>query len=184
MLLASPWAYTILQSLHDTIGTIPSLYDDIFIVTREGARKGVITMISKSIQEVLRERIDPVLEAIITGLIETGAQPATGARKEDAVTKALTEALMVALITPPSRPAPTPAEAQLSPFGTTLANALAVALAPALAESLAPAIVTALSKMTPEEGSAQEKSAQEKSTQEGSLQEGSQGGGSDQPQYH
>lgn len=131
----------------------------------------------KPIHEVLRDRIDPVLEVIITGLIETGAQPGKGVREEDGVTKALTEALMVALITTPSRSAPTPAEAQLSPFGRTLADALAVALAPALAESLAPAIVKALSKMAQEE-----KLAQERSSQEESPQEGSQGEGHDQPQ--
>jgi len=136
-------------------------------------------MTSRSIQEALRERVDPVLEAIIRGLIETGSQPATATHKEDAVTKALTEALMVALITPPARQAPALAESQLSPFGATLANALAVALAPALAEALAPAIVTALSKMTAEEKPGQGKPGEEKSGQEGSPSEGS-----DQPQYH
>lgn len=138
-------------------------------------------MAGRSIQEALRERVDPVLEAIIRGLVETGSQPQVSAQKEDAITKALTEALMVALMTPPTRTTAMPAEAQLSPFGTTLANALAVALAPALAEALAPAIVTALGKVTLGEKAAQEKTGQgqEKPGQEGAPSEGSQQG-----EYH
>ena len=86
-------------------------------------------MTTNSGQTSTRERIDPMLETLIKGLIETGSYPKAASRTEDAVTAALTEAYMVSLITPER------AESQVSPFKTAI---LAAALAPAIAEVLAP----------------------------------------------
>ena len=132
-------------------------------------------MTNPSVQAAIHDRIDPVLEAIIQGLIASASYPETSAKMDDAVTQALTEALMVALMTPPATRPSKPA-AQVTPFATALASALATALAPALAETLTPAIVDALSKMASVE---KEKSGQEK-TGQGSAS----GEGSDQQEYH
>ena len=127
-------------------------------------------MTNTSVQAAIHDRIDPVLEAIIKGLIESASHPEMSAETDDAVTQALTEALMVALITPPSTRPSKPA-AEITPFGATLASALATALAPALAETLTPAIVDTLSKMASaeKERSAQERPGQEKASQESAL---------------
>jgi hypothetical protein len=128
-------------------------------------------MTNTSVQAAIRERVDPVLEAMISGLVETASHPATSARTKDAVTQALSLALVVDLMTPPSPQWSKPREI---PFGTVLASALAVALAPALAESLTPAIVQALGTMTSTEKPGQEKPDQEPAS----------GGGSDQQEHH
>ena len=119
-------------------------------------------MTTNSGQTSTRERIDPMLETLIKGLIETGSYPKAASRAEDAVTAALTEAYMVSLITPAG------AESQVSPFKTamlaaTLAPALAEVLAPALAEALAPAIVTALNNIVSQRKTGQESASSESS---------------------
>jgi len=136
-------------------------------------------MTDTSVQATIHERIDPVLEAMISGLVESASQPETSAQIDAAVTQALAGALLATLTTQriarPSKPAE-----PLTPFGIALASALAAALAPALAESLAPAIVQALSHMAEAEKeklsqskSGQEKLGQEKSEQESASAEGS-----------
>jgi len=103
-------------------------------------------MTTSSEQASAQDRMGPMLETLIKGLIETGSQPQAALRAEDAVTAALTEAYMVSLITP-SR-----GVSQISPFETALlaavlAPAIAEVLAPKLAEALTPAIVTALNNI-------------------------------------
>ena len=117
-------------------------------------------MTNTSVQAAIHERVDPVLELIIKGLVESASRPEGAAQMDDAMTQALTQALVLSLMTPPSPRPVKPAE-QLTPFGTALASALATALAPALAESLTPAIVDALSKMASAEKQGQEKPGQE-----------------------
>src|SRR5215472_17620155 len=120
-------------------------------------------MTNTSVQAAIHERVDPVLEAIIKGLVETAAYPERQAQPEDALTEALTEALVVALMTPSVQRTGKQPLSQLSAFGAALASALAAALAPALAESLTPAIVQALSNMA----TSAQKPGQEKTGQEG-----------------
>jgi len=103
-------------------------------------------MTTSSGQTTTQNRIDPMLETLIKGLIETGSHPQAASRAEDAVTTALTEAYMVSLISPART------VSQVSPFETALlaaalAPAIAEVLAPALAEALTPAIVTALNNI-------------------------------------
>ena len=100
-------------------------------------------MTTNSGQTSTRDRIDPMLETLIKGLIETGSYPKAASRAEDAVTTAMTEALMVILARTVSEASPF----ERSLLVAALAPALAKALAPALAEALAPALVTALSNM-------------------------------------
>jgi hypothetical protein len=116
-------------------------------------------MTTYSGQAANEDPIDPVLEALLKELTETGSHPNAGSRTEDTISSALSEALMRAL-------AHTVSEA--SPFDrallvVALAPILAEALAPVLAEALAPALVRALSNMA-----APKKTSQESASSEGS----------------
>jgi hypothetical protein len=129
--------------------------------------KECVFMTNNFVQAAIHERVDPVLEAIIQGLIETGSRPSMPERAGDVVSDAMTEALMIALMTSSSARATSQSSIaqQVSPFGSALASALAAALAPALAESLTPAIVSALSDMASAEKTGQGKTGQEKPDQ-------------------
>jgi hypothetical protein len=132
--------------------------------------KGSTIMTKTSVQAAIRDRVDPVLEVMIKGLVETASRPKTEALTNDAVTQALTEALVVALITPRTARWSKP-RAEGTPFETALASALAVALAPALAQSLTPAVVQVLSTMISTEKPGQEKSGQQSAPSEGSKKQ-------------
>ena len=137
-------------------------------------------MTNTSVQAAIHDRIDPVLEAIIKGLVESAAHPEMSEQTDDAVMQALTGALLVALMTPPAPRPPSPA-VEITPFAQALASALATALAPAIAETLTPKIVDALSNMAAGE---KEKRAQEQAGQEKTGQEAASGEGSQQQEYH
>ena len=126
-------------------------------------------MTKASIQTAIHERVDPVLEAVIYGLVETVSHPQTSAQTQDAVTPALALALLGSLLTPPSRRWSRP-RAGVTPFGIVLASALAADLAPALAQSLTPAIVQALGIALSKEKPGQEKPKQESAVGEGAEQ--------------
>jgi hypothetical protein len=122
-------------------------------------------MMKPSVQSVIHERVDPVLEAVIYGLVESASRPEPSAQAGDPITQALAFALAGALITPPS-PRRFKPGAEVTPVERALTYALVVALAPALAQSLAPAIVQALGTMISKEKPAEERPAQEKPEQE------------------
>ncbi len=89
-------------------------------------------MAANSGQTTVQSRIDPMIEVLMKGLIESASHPKGMSRAEDAITVAMIEALM---------PSTKRGEAQTPSIETTL---LATILAPALAEALAPALVEAL----------------------------------------
>jgi len=102
-------------------------------------------MTDRSVQAVIREHIDPVLEAIIQALIVNMPQTQKAAYTGDSVTAALAEALMISFVKSSAKPA-----RAVTPdvfFAEALASALAATLAPVLAEMLAPAIVEVLSQL-------------------------------------
>jgi hypothetical protein len=147
------------------------------ITTFHSQRKGKETsiMTTNSVQAAIQDRIDPVLEAMIKGLIEATSRPKSSSRAADPVTMALSEALVADLMKSSTLP-PLLARtiSQVSPFevallAPALAEALTEALAPALAEALAPAIVTVLSNMASAET---EKTSQESTSNEGSDKQG------------
>ncbi len=113
-------------------------------------------MTTNSGQATAQDRIDPMVEALIKGLIETASHPKAALPTEDAITAAL----MASLI-PPARTA-----AQISSFekailAAALAPALAAALAPALAEALVPAIEKALNTIVSPKETGQESVSKE-----------------------
>src|SRR5437763_1425948 len=110
-------------------------------------------MTQTSLQTTIHERVEPVLEALISGLVESASRPKTEALTKDVV---MTLALVEALKRPPSPRWARPG-AEVTLFGTVLASALAAALAPALAQALTPAIVQALVTGAPTEKPGQEK---------------------------
>jgi hypothetical protein len=122
-------------------------------------------MTKTSVQAAIHERVDPVLEAMIYGLVESASRPQPSAQTGDPITQALAFALAEALITPPS-PRPARPGAGVTPLESALTYALAVALAPALAQSLVPAIVQALGTVAAKEKPAEERPGQEKPEQE------------------
>jgi hypothetical protein len=122
-------------------------------------------MTKTSVQAAIHERVDPVLEAMIYGLVESASCPEPSAQAGDPVTQALAFALAGALITPPSPRRARPG-AEVTPLERALTYALAVALAPALAQSLVPAILEALGPVTAKEKPSEEKPGQEKPEQE------------------
>jgi hypothetical protein len=121
-------------------------------------------MTQTSLQTTIHERVEPVLEALISGLVETAPRSKTEALTKDAV---MTLALVGALMRPPS-PRWAKPRTEVTLFGTVLASALAAALAPALAQALTPAIVQALVTKTSTEKPGQEKPSQESASSEGS----------------
>ena len=123
-----------------------------------------------SIQTVIHECVDPVLEAMISGLVESASRPKTFTQTKGAGTMALALALVGALMTPPSPRQPKPRVA-IMPLETVLASALATALAPAIAQSLTPTIIQTLSTMASTEKPSQERTDQESASSEVSDQQ-------------
>ncbi len=121
-------------------------------------------MTQTSLQTTIHERVEPVLEALISGLVETASRPKTETLTKDAV---MTLALVGALMRPPS-PRWAKPRAEETLFGIVLASALAAALAPALAQALTPAIVQALGTQASTEKPGQEKLGQESASGKGS----------------
>jgi len=131
-----------------------------------------------SVQAVIKDRIDPVLEAIIQGLIETKLHPERPQAAET-VTTTLAQALLASVVTaqPSQRPALT--EPQIPLLVTALAQALSASLAPAIAASLtpalaaalAPAIATSLTTPTETTGQKPEAAGQESQSSDGSYQQ-------------
>src|SRR5215469_12371217 len=84
-------------------------------------------MTTNSGQAPLQDRVDPLVETLIKGLLENASHPKAGLRTEDAIEAALTEAFMASLISPAR------SVSQASSFDKAI---LAAALAPAIAEAL------------------------------------------------
>ena len=112
-------------------------------------------------QAATQDRMDPMVEAWLKEMMQTGTYSTGAARREDAaVAQALLETMKNTI-------------SQISAFEralfvAALAPALAEALAPVLAEALAPALLSALSNMA-----ASNKSGQESPSGDGSdRQEG------------
>jgi hypothetical protein len=99
-----------------------------------------------SVHTVLQERIDPVLEAIIQGLVVTGLHPEQQPQQAaETVTTALAQALLTSMMKPaPQLPTLAAGERQVPPLVAALASALAATLAPALTLALSPALATSL----------------------------------------
>ena len=89
-------------------------------------------------QATSRDRLDPMVEALMKELLESAAHAKATSGTEDAITASL----MASLI-PPARTA-SQASFEKAILAVALAPALADALAPALADALVPAIVKAL----------------------------------------
>ncbi len=112
-------------------------------------------MTTNSGQAPIQDRIDPMVEALIKGLIGTASHPKAASRTEGAITAALAEAFLESLI-PPAGTVSQASSFEKAVLAAALAPALAEALAPALAEALAPAIVKALNALvSPKETSQQ-----------------------------
>jgi hypothetical protein len=136
--------------------------------------KDLIIMTTNSVHTVIQENVDPVLEAIIRGLVESRLHPESQTQPADTVTAALAQALLTSMTRQPVSPPPPQPELQIPPLvhalasalsatlastlAATLAPALAAALSPTLANTLAPAIVEALTKT--EQGGQQQPQAQ------------------------
>ncbi len=90
-------------------------------------------------EQAARDRIDPMVEALLKELMETASYPKAASGTEDAVTAAL----MASLISP-ARTVSQASSFEKVILAAALAPALADALAPALADALAPAILKAL----------------------------------------
>jgi len=125
------------------------------------AQKEII-MTTNSGQATSQDRIDPLVEALIKGLLETASHPKAASRTEDAITAALTEAFMASLISP-ARTVSEASSFDKAILAAALAPALAEALAPALAEALAPAIVKALDTLVSPKETGQESGSKERS---------------------
>jgi hypothetical protein len=104
-------------------------------------------MTTNAEQTTMRERIDPMIEVLIKGLVENASHSKSGLRTENAITDALTEAYMASLIPGAGKTSQTSTSFETAMLVTALAPVLAEALAPALAEALTPAIVKALEKI-------------------------------------
>ena len=107
-------------------------------------------------QETSRDRIDPMVEALLKELLESTSSPKAASGTEDAITAAL----MASLISPAHT------LSQASSFdkailAVALAPALADALAPALADALVPAIVKALDTIGSPKETRQESASRE-----------------------
>lgn len=100
-------------------------------------------MTTHSGQSTMRDRIDPMVEALVKELIEGTSYPKA---TKDAITAALAEELMASL-SPSVRTVLQASSFETAILAEALAPALAEALAPALAEALAPALVKALSEL-------------------------------------
>jgi len=114
-------------------------------------------MTTNSGQATFQDRIDPLVEALIKGLLETASHPKAAARTEDAIEAALAEAFMTSLIPPAG------SVSQASSFDKAI---LAAALAPALAEALAPAIAKALDTLGSPKETGQESGSKESSSKQ------------------
>ena len=132
-------------------------------------------MANTSIQTAIHERVDPVLEAMIYGLVERASRPKTSVQAEGDIAEGLALALVRSLMTPPL-PRGSKRGAGVTPFGIVLASALAVDLAPAIAQALTPAIVQALGTVASRKRPGQE--------QEKLGQGATSGVGSDQREHH
>lgn len=102
-------------------------------------------------QATTQERIDPMVETLIKGLIETASHPKAVSPTEDAIT-----AVLMATLIPPARTLAQASSFEKAIFAATLAPALAEALAPALAEALVPAIEKALNTIVSQKETSQE----------------------------
>ena len=107
-------------------------------------------------QETSRDRIDPMVEALLKELLESTSPLKAASGTEDAITAAL----MASLISPAHT------LSQASSFdkailAVALAPALADALAPALADALVPAIVKALDTIGSPKETRQESASRE-----------------------
>ena len=111
-------------------------------------------MTTNSGQAPIQDRIDPLVEALMKGLIGTVSHPKAVSRRDDAIEAALAEAFMASLIPPAGT------VSQVSSFDKAI---LAAALAPALAEALAPAIVKALDTLVSPKETSQESGSKERS---------------------
>lgn len=102
-------------------------------------------MTTQSGQTPAQDRTDPIIEALIKGLIETTSHPKAASRTEDAITAALLEASMASLTSSARTESEAPLEVTM--LAAALAPMLAEALAPMLAEALTPALVKALNEI-------------------------------------
>jgi hypothetical protein len=119
-------------------------------------------MTTNSGQATFQDRIDPLVEALMKGLLGTVSHPKAVPRTEDAIEAALAEAFMESLI-PPAGSVSQASSFDKAVLATALAPALAEALAPALAEALAPAIVKALDTLVSPKETGQESGSKERS---------------------
>ncbi len=94
-------------------------------------------------QTTTQSRTEPMVEALIMGLIENAAHPKAVSRSEDVITAAMIEALM-APSTQSARSASQSSRLETAILAAALAPALAEALVPALTEALEPSIIKAL----------------------------------------
>ena len=117
-------------------------------------------MTTNSGQATFQDRIDPLVEALMKGLLETASHPKAASRTEDAIEAALAEAFMTSLIPPAG------SVSQASSFDKAI---LAAALAPALAEALAPAIAKALDTLGSPKETGQESGSKESSSKQASV---------------
>ena len=100
-------------------------------------------MTTNSKQGGIQETGDPVVDALLKELIDTGSHPKAAAQAQEIVTAASAQALTMAVARTISHASPF----ERAFIVATLAPALAEALAPALAEALAPALVKALNEI-------------------------------------
>lgn len=107
--------------------------------------KELTIMTNGSVRTVLQERVDPVLEEILKGLVVAGLHPEQPQKAEEMITTRLAQALLTSMMRPSAQP-PTLAagEQQVPPLVAALASALAATLAPALTLALSPALATSL----------------------------------------
>jgi hypothetical protein len=119
-------------------------------------------MTTNSGQAPIQDRIDPLVEALMKGLIGTVSHPKAVSRTDDAIEAALAEAFMASLI-PPAGTVSQVSSFDKAILAAALAPARAEALAPALAEALAPAIVKALDTLVSPKETSQESGSKERS---------------------
>jgi len=114
-------------------------------------------------QATSRDRIDPMIEALMKELLESASYAKATSGTEDAITATL----MASLISP-ARTASQASSFEKAVLAVALAPALADALAPALADALVPAIVKALNTIiSPKETGQESVSKEDIDKQEG-----------------
>jgi hypothetical protein len=103
-------------------------------------------MTTNSVHATIQENVDPVLEAIIHGLVESRLHPESQQQPGQTVTTALAQALLASMARQTAMPPqPQLPELQIPPLVQALASALSATLASTLAATVAPALAAALS---------------------------------------